>query len=403
MSMTPSFRPERPSYIDTNESNQKQLLRHWWRNLNIRSKTTALAIALGTVPVIIVGTFSYFVSERAIVREISTIQRSQAIETQKLINIFMRDRFIDIKTLAELDIFTDADLRETSTQTERTEIIERFKSQAGGIYNSIGVFDLNGDVLAETSGAKPLGNHINRTYIQQAQDVNGAVLGQPAISSSSGIFSVYAASVIKDKETNEVVGYVRTRVPVEVLENLLKGVLAEGPTRKDLYLLDNNEQVFLGPGGAYLKRVGSNGETLPPDAEEGTLTNFNITEIFEDLLTAEISDSTPTIQANTALAEKPKQLLSYSGAQPLDGLPDLGWSTLLATDVSTALSSQRQLLLTLLLVSLVVASLAVIVTIRKLHGSLDFDACKEYSDIIHEWDRHDIGEWTTVANSYPYP
>ncbi|NER29980.1 MAG: hypothetical protein F6J89_20760 [Symploca sp. SIO1C4] len=42
-------------------------------------------------------------------------------------------------------------------------------------------------------------------------------------------------------------------------------------------------------------------------------------------------------------------------------------------------------------------------TIRKLHGSLDFDACKEYSDIIHEWDRHDIGEWTTVANSYPYP
>ena len=355
MAMTPPFRSDRHLASDDDAGNNRQFLRRWWQNLSIRSKTTALAIALGSAPVLLVGASSYVLSNRAIIREIATIERTRAVESQHLINVFMRDRLIDIKTLAELDIFTDTESLEDPDQVEqRTEIIERFKDQAGDIYNSIGVFDVNGDVLAETSGAKPLGNHLKRTYITAAREENGAVLSNPAISSSSGIFSVYAASVIKDRETGELIGYVRARIPVAVLQSLLER--EAGKDIRSLYLVDSDGQIFLGPEGAYLKRVGSDGDPLDLTSEEGTLTSLTVNEIFGNLNLDQAADSQGSpIHRNEQLPQRPKQLVAYSGTPSLNGLPDLGWGTLLATDISSALAPQKKLLFTLVLGSIVAA------------------------------------------------
>ena len=364
MAMTSPFQSEQRSYPNGEIGNQKQFFRRFWQDLSIRYKTTALAVAIGAIPVLAVGASSYVLSNRAIIQEIAAIERDQAIETQRFINVFMRDRLIDIQTLAELDIFADAEFRNDATQAERTAAIERFKAQAGDIYNSIGVFDTNGDVLAETSGAKPLGNHIDRTYIQAAKTADGAVLSQPAISTSSGIFSVYAASVIKDRDTGELVGYVRTRIPVAVLEGLLTDALGAGIQQQSFYLLDAEGQIFLGPEGAYLKRVDSNGDPLPLEGEGGTLTSFTVDEIFENLDLNQLVDGRGTVlYRNQQLPQTPKQLLAYSGAQALSDMPTLNWSILLAADASAALAPQRKLLFTLLVGSLLATLTATVLAI----------------------------------------
>ena len=356
MSMTPPFRSERRAYSDADAGSKKQLLRLWWQNLSIRSKTTALAIALGTIPVLSVGTLSYILSNRAIIQEIASIERTRAIESQGLINVFMRDRLIDIKTLASMEIFADADLLENSTSAERTEVIERFKEQSGDIYDSIGVFDVEGDVLAETSGVAKLDNHLNRSYIQAAKASNGAVLSDPLLSASSGIFSVYAASVIKDEDTGELVGYVRARIPVEVLGDLLQRNFDAEGTEQGVYLLDSEGQVFLGPEGAYLKAVGSDGQEMPPGSEDAELTSFTVNEIFENLnLEQSAAGEGSALHRNQKLENNPKQLVAFSGPQNLENLPDLGWGTLVSLDVSSALAPQKKLLFALVLGSIVAA------------------------------------------------
>ncbi len=64
-----------------------------------------------------------------------------------------------------------------------------------GIYDSIAVFDIKGNPIAQTKGKK-LDNHFNRLYIQNALKANDGVLSQPLLSSTSGTFSVYAASTL---------------------------------------------------------------------------------------------------------------------------------------------------------------------------------------------------------------
>ncbi|MEM9218000.1 MAG: methyl-accepting chemotaxis protein [Cyanobacteria bacterium P01_F01_bin.150] len=352
--MTSPFRSDRSAPYDSTPGNNRQMLRRWWQNLSIRSKTTILAVALGSAPVLFVGTLSYIFSNRAIIREIATVEQTRAVDSQNLINVFMRDRLIDIKTLAEMDIFTVEELRDASTQEERTEVLERFKIQAGDIYNSIGVFDPEGNVIAETFGAKPLGNHLDRTYITAARETEGAVLSEPSISSSSGIFSVYAASVIKDRNTDELVGYVRTRIPVSVLRAFLESTKTEDV--KSLYLIDRDGQIFLGPEGAYIRRVGSDGQPLDIDSEEGVLTSFSTDQLFEDLnLEQAAVGQGVEIHRNQQLPQQPKQLVAFSGTSSLEGLPDLGWGTLVTTDVAAALAPQRSLLFTLILGSVVAA------------------------------------------------
>ena len=362
MAMTPPFRSDQRPYSDGDSGNQKQLLRRWWQNLSIRSKTTALALALSSVPILSVGAFSFILSNRSILSETAKVEHGHAVDTQNLVNVFMRERFIDIQTLAELETFTDPDLFEDSTFEERSEILEKFKAQSDDIYFSIAVFDTKGDVIAQTSG-KPISNHINSSYIKRAREADGPVMNQPAVSSSTGVFSMYAASVIKDKKSGELVGYVRTLTPVDVLGELLEGSHGDSHEHaggihgdaKEYYLLDGNGEVFLGPEGTYLKRVGFDGLPIDIDSEEGTLESFTIAEIFGDDVSLEEAATGVVIERNLKLPGNPKQLLSYSGPQSLEGLPDLNWSMLFTTDVSTALAPQRKLLSSLLLGTLLAA------------------------------------------------
>jgi len=92
----------------------------WWQRLNLRNKATALAIIIGTLPVLVTGITAYYFADRAIAQEIGNakIARAEGIE-DKVIR-FMRERYGDIQILASLQIITDPALFESTTLAQKT-------------------------------------------------------------------------------------------------------------------------------------------------------------------------------------------------------------------------------------------------------------------------------------------
>jgi len=311
------------------------------QQLSLKTQALAFAITLGTLPVFGCGIIAYQLANRSFTEKITNNQEATATTLQDKMNLFMHDRFRDIQIMANLNIFTDPELRATVTAQQKSAALNRMKEKYG-IYDSIGVFDLKGNVIAQTEG-KPLGNHLNRTYIQAAKAANGPVLSQPAVSTSSGIFAVYAASTINDPATGQPIGFIRARMPVEFLEEAIQNYRVENT---EYYLINALGEVFVGPQGVYATQVQSSGAEVTDSQNEYTAVQAeNIFSNFNQLRSAnELATSLSTNQATNN-----QQMLAYAPPQQVEGLPPLDWSAIIATDSKAVFAPQRQLLQAILL------------------------------------------------------
>lgn len=303
----------------------------WWQKKSIRWKAMALAIALGTLPTATLGLVAYWAADNSISKEITTVRKTLAVDLQNEVNLFMLERFKDIQIMANLDILTDPNLRDQISSVEKAATLERIQ-ETYDIYNSIGIFDLKGDVIAQT-GDQPLGNHLNRGYIQAALKTNSAVLSQPRISTSSGIYSVYAAAPIKDRVTGKTIAVIRTRIPVAVLEERLKDFTAEGD---NFYLLDETGTIFLSSVGNYAIKTQSNNQTADYEA-------VNVEQVFSGISSQLDSDLPLTINSVKNQTNQTQQFIAFAPAKQLADLPSLNWQTLIATDTRIVFAPQRRL------------------------------------------------------------
>ncbi len=319
--------------------------RNWqsrWKGLSLQLKATLLAVTLSTLPAIGIGTTIYIVVNRLNQQEIEKSEQHLATEVQNHLNQYMWERFGDIQIMANQDIFTASDRRQKTTTEEKAQALEQFL-KAYSIYDSIAVFDLKGNPIAQTKGT-PLGNHSDRSYIQHALSTQGPVLSQPVISTSSGIFSVYSAAPIKDKATGEIIGTIRARIPISKFSDLIKALQPQ--QSKSYYLIDASGNVFYGPEGQYLSRVNSNGAEITNS--KAAYQEKPIEAIFPAIRLLKVVQSTgSTFGVNSAT--QTRQFLTYIPPNSLLGLPDLNWSIVLASDASVLFAAQKQQLLILVI------------------------------------------------------
>ncbi|MDJ0590277.1 MAG: methyl-accepting chemotaxis protein [Pleurocapsa sp. MO_226.B13] len=321
--------------LQSQSASEELISGSWWQRQSIRFKTTILAIAIGTIPTLAVGSIAYYFAARSIAEETASLRKTLVADLQKQVNVFMSDRLGDIKVMANLDIFTNPKLREVATAEEKSAALQRIQD-AQGIYNSIAVFDAQGDFIAQTDG-KSLGNHLNRGYIQAALKADGAVISQPRISTSSGIYSIYTAAPIKDRVSGETIGFVRARMPVEVLKELLQDYTTDG---SQYYLLNNQDEIFLGSAGEYVIKTKSDNSSV--DNQTFAYEAIGVREVFsgiETLLTS--SDIAADMGINTQ--NNTEQFLTFAPAQITAGLPTLDWQTIIATDSAIVYAPQRRL------------------------------------------------------------
>ncbi|PPS45524.1 methyl-accepting chemotaxis protein [Chroococcidiopsis sp. TS-821] len=296
------------------------------RRMSLRAKATALAIALSTLPVIAVGTTAYYFANRSITQQIIRQQQSTAIDLEDRLELFVQSRFLDVQAMANLDIFTNPQTRSITTRQAKDTALNNLVTAYNGMYDSIAVFDLNGDVVAQSKG-KPISNHRKAVYFQEALKTGRAYLSEPKIADNSTnvVRTFTIAAPIKDSVTGENIGVIRARMPLAA--NKLLDV--DNRRQEQFYVVNSAGQIFLT----------SNEEDLGKSFEQ------QFPKLFNQVQAGNSLDIASTIE-NQSTANK---LVSYAAAEELRELHNLNWGVIVSTPSNIVFLPQRQLLLTFLL------------------------------------------------------
>jgi methyl-accepting chemotaxis protein PixJ len=304
------------------------------QNLSLKTKATVIAIILSTVPLALGGSAAYFAASGSLKNEVQTFKQSRASNMADKISRFMFERYGDIQVLARLPILANPKVRAVVTDQERQLILKKF-AETYEVYNSIAVFDLDGDLILHSTG-QPLANHKDRNYFQAALKTGRPYISQPEVSKSTGVISVYLAAPVKDTATGETIAVVRSRLPAQAINDLVKDFAAGND---DYHVLDGR--------GTFLA------------AKETQQVGRKAADDFSGLQSLIAARRTGVIETVDRYNGK-LQVSAYSPMQPAQGMPDLKWGTLIAVDSSIAYAPLQNLRIVLLFSALGFAGVAAV-------------------------------------------
>jgi twitching motility protein PilJ len=293
----------------------------FWDKLSLRWKVTLFALTISTVPVMGIGAIAYYLGWQSLNQQITQTEKTSVSGMVDKLNRFMIERYGDIQIIAKQGILSNALIRNSTNQTEKEAIINNYLASYRN-YDSLAAFDLNGNLLVQSKGPK-LGNHKDRDYFQQVIKTKKPYISQPSISQSSGGMVIHIAAPIIDKDSKQMIGVVRSRMPIENVEEVIKNYAAN---QEEYHLVDANGNFFIASEPEQLGR--------------------KLIEDFPGIDTLVNSKQIGTI-FTTDQIDNAKQLVAYTPFPAMEGLPDLNWSAVIGIDESVAFAPQRQLLLAL--------------------------------------------------------
>ncbi|MDZ8135899.1 MAG: methyl-accepting chemotaxis protein [Nostoc sp. DedQUE04] len=309
--------PTKLTTESANNSSWNQGIAYFTR-LGLVKKATILAIAIGTIPVLGIGAIAFGLANKSITKQITQSQQAEATGLSDKVNRFMLGRYGDIQVISNLLFLTNsqASISTQEKQAVLDRVVEAYKA-----YDSIAVFDRQGNLIVQSTG-EPLENQKDRTFFQDALQKDTPVISKPE-AANTGVVSIYLAAPVKETRTGQTIGVVQARMPVKSLEEVTKNYAANG---QQYYLLDAAGTVFLSPQKELLgKEAKAEYSNLPKLLAARKVNSF----------------------IEVPKTQKKQELVSYVPASTLDGLPDLNWQVLLATDTATVFEPQRQLLWTI--------------------------------------------------------
>lgn len=304
----------------------------------LRSKATILAIAIGTIPVLLVGTTAYFSASQRLKQQIIQSELTNANDLEDKLNIFIKQSYDDIVTLSKLESLTNPKVRSALTIEEKNSILKSYLD-AAKTYNSIVAFDPEAvKALASAGGEFNLKNIVKVDYSVMVQETNRPVIVDPRVASGNKEFSFFAAAPLQDQETGDLLGVIRTRTPM-TLVNQLFGV--DSSRGQAFYLTDSEGQIT----------ASSNPDVLQQ----------NIKDLFPTVASRIQQGSTKSL-TTIATENSEEQLFTYVPNTEITKAYELKWGLLLARPTAVAFAPQRELLITLLvgtaLAALIVALIA---------------------------------------------
>jgi methyl-accepting chemotaxis protein PixJ len=320
------FQNFQPEPISKRSPDKKTIAQPLWSGRSLRSKATALAIALGTLPVILIGSAAYVVMDKTFAQQIETQQINQSIQISDKLNRFIFERYGDIQVLANLPFLKNTRLQNTMTLQEKQQVLNQY-AQTYLVYDSIAVMDLQGKLLVQ-SKSEPLGNQLQQSYFQAVLKSDRPVISSPEISPTSGILSLQFAAPVKDAN-GQTIAIVRTRMPIEKLEPVIASYANGG---NEYYVADENGKIF-----------------MTNDTEKVSL---DLNKTFPKLAALRTSGKPGAIYEFS-----PREELFGTAVTPtFQGMPNLGWSTTLATEKAIAFKAEADLVRVLALGTLVAAA-----------------------------------------------
>ncbi len=295
-----------------------------WFSGSLRVKVTAAAIAIGAIPVVLIGSVAYFATDVQFKHQLYQNEQINAKDMKDKFFSFMKERAGDVDVLTHLATFTDPKFRDKLTRVEKEEILNRF-ARTYALYDSIAVFDLKGNVLAQ-SQSEVLPNHSDRDYFQEVLKTDRLFITEPRRSETSAGVNLFMAAPIKDDVTGKTVAILRTRIPIQVLQDVFN---VEASRQQPFYFVDAAGQIAVSD---QEKAIGK-----------------KLEEEYPKLLSQ--IKKTDSIEYQTTISphEQRQEVVTYTPTLRLKKSYNLNWALVLARPTDVAFAAERQLLVTLFL------------------------------------------------------
>ncbi|ESA38809.1 hypothetical protein N836_30240 [Leptolyngbya sp. Heron Island J] len=288
---------------------------------SLRYKVTALAIALGTLPVLLTGSVAYLFASRSIYQQIIQEKHQRSEIIGETLDQFLVSRLREVESLAVNPILTDKILRDRSSSDKQQLLLTEF-ANAIQYFDSVILFDVNGNPVSQSTTGKPfVGNYGDRQYFQDALKTGQTTMNGPGLSSSSGLLRVEYAVPVKDVATDDTVYIIRARVPGHHISDLFD--LFESHKRV-WHLLDADGLIFASARQDYLAQ---SVESYYPGLMDRVQTGHSRADIF-----------------GNAQEDNRQQLISYSPVYLSDTFNSPPIGALLTADTAVAFAPQYQLL-----------------------------------------------------------
>ena len=220
--------------------------------LSFKSKAILIAIVLGIAPIAATGTLNYTQIQGAAQAKTTKTQKDRAVLIADRLNRFVFERNGDVAVLASLPVFVNAKVSAIVSPAEKNRLLDQFVATYQ-VYDSIAAFDIKGNLIAQSKGESLTKiNHLKRQYFQDALKTGKTVISAPEPSKYTGKISVFFAAPIRDTVTNQIIGVIRTRCPIDKLAALLQDF---GTKTENYYILDRqNNKVFISSNGKFVNQ-----------------------------------------------------------------------------------------------------------------------------------------------------
>ncbi len=304
-----------------------------WNRLSFKTKATLIAIALGLAPIAAIGTLSYLQISTSLKEQTYQTQKARAASIADKLNRFIFERNGDVETLAAQPMFANAKLAAIVPAADKTKLLDQY-IDSYQVYDSIGVFDIQGTLIAQSKGESLTKiNHLSRQYFQDVLKTGKTVISNPEISKYTGKMSLFFAAPIKDITTGQIIGVIRTRAPIDRIEVPLKEFSSKS---QDYHILDRQTgKVFISSNGDYSNK--------PENADMKIAREQGITVGHKNAL-----DVAPVTGVNTHDTDAHTELFTAAPLSKIEGMSELPWTAFSVIDEDIADATLNGLLLTIL-------------------------------------------------------
>jgi methyl-accepting chemotaxis protein PixJ len=321
-----------------------------WNKLSLKTKVTLLAISLGLAPIALIGGFSYIQINNALKEQTAQDQKVRATQIADKFNRFIFERNGDVETLSAQPIFTDLKLSAATPTESKSKLLDQYVTSYQ-IYDSIAFFDLKGNPVVQSKGVA-LSNHLDRKYFQEVLKTGKTVISNPEKSKTTGKVVIHFAAPVKDNATGQIIGVIRTRAPIERLQEPLKGFQSK---HEDYHISDNRTgQVFISSNGDYTDK--------PEDADLKLAREKGVMVEHRTALVATAENKNANDHGDHV------ELMTAANFGKLDGMQQLPWTVVSVIDESEAYATLSGLLLTILagagLIGLFIVALSTLIADR---------------------------------------
>lgn len=331
------------------------------QGLSLRWKATLLTIFIGVLPVGVVGSIAYFLTDQTLEKQIYREREAQVSTLMDSVERFLVERYGDIQVIANSSIFRNQDLQAILPLSEQVKELTVYK-QAYGVYDNISLIDLNGNDIVSLEEVEESENHSHKDddYFQAVLQTRNRFISQPRFDKESGQVVIYFAAPVRDSKTNSLIGVVQTRMPVVFLQDFLQKFDTEDSS---YYLVNQEGDVFVTNRDSQTIAFTVAGQTF--ESPEKTVLSEKSGEMSKAI---EFFPNYPDFQVlsqpgslDFSLPDGSDLLASFSPYEPILGLPDLNWGAFLLIETQTAFAIQLQLAQLLLIGSAVVGVVVAVI------------------------------------------